>query len=236
MKLYTVSRCVPAWLLLMLVVLGAGCGSSSSSSGGSDSTVGSGITSGTIGGLAFTVTAGTVTQETDDGPITAGATESTILFDSDLDTLSGATDDALFRISVVVSDGGSVDALGFGTTGDSFANALMATMDRSGDDFTWAVYWGAGASSEADGTFPRVTDAGATVRLLAAFDNFLDPARITLWRPDESGTGSLICNDHYSDNVGGTVDQGNGQRAAIRFRNATISDVIIDDDYSFLCV
>jgi len=237
-------------LLVGAMALAAGCaGSDSSSSGGgsTDDSTTNVITSGTISGLAFTVVDGTVTQDTADGPITAGATEAAIVFDSDLATLATSTL-VLFQVQSTISDGGSVAAMGFGSGGDSFAAALMGGIRRIGSTFEYGLFWGLEDTPPRGGAFSNAVDApDGNIPLIVGMDNSYTPAVIGIWDPDTPDTAPFeSCNNpptnygvEIEDNAGiaggGVVDKGNGLGAGISFQNATVSGVDISDSVTLAC-
>ena len=218
-----------ATVVVGLVIL-AGCGGSDGGTGGV------GITSGRIGGYAFTVVDGTVTQSSDNGPISATA-EAAIVFDDSITTLGGGTEVAV-ALTADISDGGSAGAAAYGSMADQFAEALAGGVIRTGSDYSYGLFWGLEDTPPTSNTFSPV--ASSTIEVIVSFDNSYNPAYISMWHPDWTGLAPFDTCDAVVETDtgiagGGLVDQGNGDRIAVIFENATISDAIIDVSVSTAC-
>jgi hypothetical protein len=89
------------------------------------------VISGTIDGIPFTVTGGTVYQAGADGPLRADATGGQILFDDGPLGL-GMSDAGLvhLRTYFAISDGGSIHIAGFGQPGSEFNTGVTVTLER----------------------------------------------------------------------------------------------------------
>lgn len=216
-------------LTISLLFLASCAGSSGSSSSGESACGGAGsISSGTLSGHAFTVVDGEVCAAAD-GAISGSGT---VVFDEDMETLSGST--SLFHLfaTVQVTQGGLAAALAYGSAGDSFAGALAAGFQHtSASTADFAMWWGNPGEGAGDysGTFTGLSGMDGDIYLVTQFWN-VSIARIEIEDPNlmDYTIGSTSCLDE-SERTGGAVSVGNGDLTGIFFESATIKDVTFSD-------
>ena len=92
------------------------------------------VTSGTVSGIPFTVSGGTIYQFDEDGPLFADETGGQIVFDGDPATLGMSDPDLLHvRTYFAVSRGGSLQIAAFGDPGSAVATGVSVGLGRATD-------------------------------------------------------------------------------------------------------
>jgi hypothetical protein len=110
------------------------------------------VTSGTIGGLAFTVTGGTIYQVGADGPLYADDTGGQLLFDGGAAALGTSDADLLHvRSQFAIADGGSLQISAFGDAGSPFNTGIGIALIRGGTGIFYEFRFGGAVA--ADSTF-----------------------------------------------------------------------------------
>jgi hypothetical protein len=96
------------------------------------------VTSGTIGGIAFTVTSGTIYQDEADGPVYADTAGGTIALDATTTAL-GMTNPYHLRLDTEfqIASGGVIDVRAYGSPGSDFSDSLGFSFERAGSSFSY---------------------------------------------------------------------------------------------------
>ena len=100
------------------------------------------VTSGTIGGVSFTVSGGTVYQAFPGGPLRADETGGQIVLDEDAAGLGMSDPDLLhLRTQFALSNGGSLQIAAFGDTGSEFSSGVwvLLTREDAGIDYQFRL-------------------------------------------------------------------------------------------------
>lgn len=101
------------------------------------------ITSGSVSGLSFTVTGGTVFQATVDGPIYADSRSGRIVFDEDPGGLGMSDPDQLqLRTQFALAEGGSIRIAAFGEAGDELGSDLRVVITRGDESIDYGLWLG----------------------------------------------------------------------------------------------
>lgn len=101
------------------------------------------VTSGTIGGVAFTVSGGSVIQPIPDGPIYGDAAGALVVLDQNVLGLGMSDPDRLhLRTQFAVSDNGTLGIAAFGHSDDPLGSGSRITITRSGALFTYEFWFG----------------------------------------------------------------------------------------------
>lgn len=227
-ELYT--GMVFALALVLTIALGA-CAPSAETSNPppDDPPADTGITSGTIGGLGFTVISGMVFQDLADGPLAAGAGGGTILFDDATGILVSDGDNILVQVTARFEIGGTVVGAAHGFDTDSLAAAYAASVTRNSSSFDYELLNGLGGTPEFSGTLnPDPLDPTGTVYFSADFDS--NNTRILVWPMDEQSPNT--CNLAIDTSVSAT---GGGTRWGLAFGGAEISNVSVSDGFNGGC-
>ena len=166
----------------------AACGSSDGGAGGGGPTA---VTSGTIGGLPFTVVSGTLYQDTTDGPVRGDAGGATLALDDNTAAL-GMSDPLNLRLDweFRLEAGGLIRAMAFDTSASLFSGALGFEIARAGVDFDYR--FDMTVVSDITGTFsPGPADPNGTTFIVTEFYGVDAPgygagsSGITAWPLDD---------------------------------------------------
>jgi hypothetical protein len=226
------ARKFSGWPTALLGVVGlvlAGCSS------GSDHPGSGGIHSGTLGGLAFTVLTGTVTQPAPDGPIHANS-GGLVLFDDPLDGLNSSPyPEVQAGVTFTVSDGGSAIVIVYGSADDNLATGIGLQFSRNATSMDYAYHFGIDGTPEGSGTFtPDPADAAGTLSLVGNFHDGVDPdvEAISLYHPDKTFFGCSTNGNMTGPNPNTT---GQGTRVGVGFTDATIESFSVADSGKNQC-
>jgi len=110
------------------------------------------ITSGTVGGVSFTVTGGTIYQAAPGDPIYADSTGGRLVLDENPSGLGMGDPDRLrLQSQFALADGGSIQIAGFGEPGDELGSGLRVLIERNEGSIDYG-FW-LGGTLFADGSF-----------------------------------------------------------------------------------
>lgn len=215
--------------LAMSLLLPA-CADSGGSDDSQDDTGPTAVSSGTLSGYAFTVIAGTLYQEVDDGPVSADGAGGSLAFDTSIAEL-GLTVPGELRLLAGVSydEEGSIVVSAYGQTADGFAGALRAALSRAETDWAYALS-SAATVNAAGAVLPTPADSDAALRLTVEFydgavPGYGDPSGVTLWHPEDGVAG--FC-DEIDASRSSFVP--NGDELALTLLSATVESVSFPAD------
>jgi len=193
------------------------------------------VTSGTIGGVAFTVISGRVEQPVADGGIAVDAGGAVILLGATPSGLGMSNANHLHLISrFALSHGGSLTAAAFGTAANPIGAGASLTLGRDALEFLYEVRLG-GAQLARDFFNTRPLTAGAEHRIVAEFYADDVPAYgtgksgVTFWPIDDAapafGTDVLGCTPGPALGAAALT----GDRIAYELRSAFLTAIEVTD-------
>jgi len=241
---------VLALLLVLAGVVARACAPSSSSNGGGETTTEEEEAvpqTGVIGGHAFTVLTGTISQAADDEPITSVGGDAFILFDESTDTLVPGTGGFNIVITMTMGDGNRVVVYGLGTAANNYADGVAVGMERNDERspvFTGSFYAPADETADAEQIMAPVNvetfDPDGTLLFAADLhpypntENYDISPGFTLWKLD-STIPLAGCSNNYGYSIEADPVPGTGNRVGILLNGATIQDVDFDDPVFYGC-
>ena len=219
---------VYGWILLlgvMVLTLG-GCKAAEDQTGGQ-----------TLGGLTYSVVAGSVTHPTS-GSVAAGVGGAFILFDATIDSLVTVPSKLNVIVTLTLQDGGSADLFAFGDPADPTAGILGAGLARSGVDVSYRSYvtdpttpWSSAIIN------PLNVPADGTLHLTADLHSDLVGDSYTwgsviIWPPEVTAPDTCL-GEYYAADEPTYVAAGN--RFGISFAGATLQSISVTDAVDPTC-
>jgi hypothetical protein len=200
------------------------------------------VSSGTIGGVGFTVQSGQVTQALPDGPIRADAAGAVILLNDTPAGLGMSNPERLhLRTLFALQHGGTVTIGAFGTASEPFASGNAVVIGRNGGTFDYAFYVDSVALSDSTTSFAPPAVAGAEQWIATEFYADSVPgygagSGLTMWPLNDLSPGLgddvLGCTDGPAMS---TVPM-TGDRVAYRLTAGFILGVAVNDTIIGPCV
>jgi len=197
------------------------------------------VTSGTMSGVAFHVTAGTVYQSTPDGPIHADSLGATVVLDEAPAGLGMTDPERLhLRTHFALSNHGSLQIAAYGSEGDEIDSGLSVLLDRVGGQINYGFFVSdSGSTPVADSSFdPPPSDASheqwvATEFYAQDVPGYGAGSGITMWPLTEDETVPTSGGDVLGCTAGPVTQSTtyDGDRVAYLLRSAFIVGVDVVD-------
>ncbi len=198
------------------------------------------VTSGTITGVPFHVTAGTVYQASPDGPIHADSAGATVVLDESPSALGMTDPESLhLRTHFALSNHGSLQIAAYGPEGDEIDGGLSVLLDRVGGQIGYGFLLSdSGGAPVADSSFdPPPDDASRELWVATEFyaqsvPGYGPGAGITLWPPTLDETAPASGGDVLGCTAGPLMQSTTygGDRVAYSLHSAFITGVDVVDD------
>jgi hypothetical protein len=169
---------------------------------------------------------GEITQDEEDGPVTAGEEGAIITFDEPIGEIGSSvdTDRAGVTALAVMSDGGVITLALFGAVDDLLEGSVATTLERSGADFVFIMH--NSLSSEGGGSEipPDPADPDGELYVSTEWgDNGMTNPEVYIFELEEENPE---CRFGSSED---TFENGNGDRIGVRFQDVELRDFSVDE-------